>query len=116
MTIKDAQMTNVDTCTKITNEIVLCREDYDDQYDFENAIQTAVMLLLNSNYIMTVRYDEKSLGIVVIEFSSNNLEYGDVYPYWLDAVEYCDFKFYTETNNKYDEECDLKYDDQSCKV
>lgn len=63
------------------NELVLCREDYDSQEEFENEIKKAVMLLLNANQIMTIRYDEKGLGIVAIEYANQN--YGDCYPYWL---------------------------------
>lgn len=63
------------------NELVLCRENYDSQEEFENEIKKAVMLLLNANQIMTIRYDEKGLGIVSIEYADQS--YGDYYPYWL---------------------------------
>ena len=65
------------------NELVLCRENYDSQEEFENEIKKAVMLLLNANQIMTIRYDEKGLGIIVIEYKYANQSYGDYYPYWL---------------------------------
>ena len=65
------------------NELVLCRDNYDSQEDFEEAIKDAIMLLLDANYISVVRYDEKNLGIVVIEYNYAELEYGDKYPYWL---------------------------------
>ena len=55
------------------NEIVICRDEYDNQHDFEEMIKNAVMLLLNNDYIATIRYDEKSLGIVAIEY-----DYDDV--------------------------------------
>lgn len=42
-----------------TNQITICRSEYDTQEDFENAIKKAIMVLLDNNYIMTVRYDEK---------------------------------------------------------
>ena len=38
------------------NEMTVCREDYDSEVDFENAIKDAVMVLLNNNYIMTIKY------------------------------------------------------------
>ena len=41
------------------------------------------MVLLNANQIMTIRYDEPGLGIVVIEYKSAEQSYGDYYPYWL---------------------------------
>ena len=65
------------------NELVLCRDNYDSQEDFEEAIKNAIMLLLDANYISVVRYDDKSFGIVVIEYNYAELEYGDKYPYWL---------------------------------
>lgn len=71
------------------NELVLCKEDYDSQEEFENEIKKAVMLLLNANQIMTIRYDEKGFGIVVIEYKYADQSYGDYYPYWLlpDEIE-----------------------------
>lgn len=71
------------------NELVLCRENYDSQEEFENEIKKAVMLLLNANQIMTIRYDEKGLGIVAIEYEHANQDDGGYYPYWLlsDEIE-----------------------------
>lgn len=69
------------------NELVLSREDYESQEEFENEIKKAVMLLLNANQIMTVRYDEKGLGIIVIEYKYADQSYGDYYPYWLSPDE-----------------------------
>ena len=69
------------------NELVLSREDYESQEEFENEIKKAVMLLLNANQIMTVRYDEKGLGIIVIEYKYADQSYGDYYPYWLSPEE-----------------------------
>lgn len=69
------------------NELVLCREIYGSQEEFENEIKTAVMLLLNANQIMTIRYDEKGLGIVAIEYKHADQSYGDYYPYWLSPEE-----------------------------
>ena len=40
------------------NELVLCRQNYDSQEVFEDEIKKAVMVLLNANQIMTIRYDE----------------------------------------------------------
>ena len=70
------------------NSIVICRNNFESQEEFENAIRDAVMVLLNNDYIMTVRYDEKGLGIVVIDFESDNQEFGGAYPYWLLPTEY----------------------------
>ena len=65
------------------NELVLCRQNYDSQEVFEDEIKKAVMVLLNANQIMTIRYDEPGLGIVAIEYKSATQSYGDYYPYWL---------------------------------
>ena len=70
------------------NELIICRDNYNSKEEFENAIKDAVMLLLNAEYVMKVRYDEKGLGIVVIEYNSGNQEYGYAYPYWLMPEEY----------------------------
>ena len=71
---------------KNTNSIVFCKNKYETETDWELAISNAVMMLLNANYIMTVRYDEKGLGIVVIEFEHDD-RYGGAYPYWLEPEE-----------------------------
>lgn len=65
------------------NQIVICRHKYDSQEEFKNAIKDAIILLLNAEYIMTVKYDDKGLGIVVIDYNYSEQEFGDAYPYWL---------------------------------
>lgn len=65
------------------NQIVICKDQYKSQEEFQNVIRDAIMVLLNNNYIMTVRYDEKGLGIVAIEYNYAEQEFGDAYPYWL---------------------------------
>ena len=65
------------------NRIVVCMEDYKNKEEFENAIKEAVKVLLDNNYIMTIRWDDKGLGIVVIDFNHDDQSYGDYYPYWL---------------------------------
>lgn len=73
---------------KNVNRIVICRDNYKSNEDFENAIKDAIMVFLNNNYIMTVNYDDASLGIVVIEYNYNEQEFGCCYPYWLSPNEY----------------------------
>lgn len=70
------------------NSIVICRNKYDSQEEFENAIRDAIMVLLNNDYIMTIRYDEKGIGIVAIDYNYSEQEFGDAYPYWLMPEEY----------------------------
>lgn len=70
------------------NSIVICRDKFDSEEAFKNAIRDAVMVLLENDYIMTVRYDEKGLGIVVIDYNDDKREFGDAYPYWLMPEEW----------------------------
>ena len=70
------------------NSIVICKSNFKSQEEFENAIRDAVMVLLNNDYIMTVRYDEKGLGIVVIDYNYDDKGLADTYPYWLTVEEY----------------------------
>lgn len=70
------------------NSIVICKDKYNSEEEFENAIRDAIILLLNAEYVMTVRYDEKGLGIVVIDYNYDNREFGDAYPYWLMPEEW----------------------------
>ena len=69
------------------NELMICKDEYNTQEDFENAIKKAVMVLLDNNYIMTVDYEEKGLGIVKICYNYSDKDLGDIYPYWLSAEE-----------------------------
>ena len=73
---------------KNVNSIVICRGNFKSQEEFENAIKDAVIVLLNNEYIMTVRYDEKGLGIVVIDYDYDDQGLCDAYPYWLKTEEY----------------------------
>lgn len=65
------------------NRITICRDEYKSKEEFEDGIKAAVMVLLNNNNIMTVRYDDKGLGIVVIDYDCVNQALGAPYPYWL---------------------------------
>ena len=69
---------------KKINNITICRHKYTKREDFENAVKSAVRLLLDAEYVMTVRYDDKPSGIVVIDYSHADREFGYPYPYWLD--------------------------------
>ena len=44
---------------KSVNEIVICRSKFDSEEAFKNSIRDAIMLLLDNEYVMTVKYDEK---------------------------------------------------------
>lgn len=67
------------------NRIAICKEDYKSNKEFKNAIKKAIMVLLDNDYIMTVKYDDrdKEMGIVVIDYDYANEEFGGRLPYWL---------------------------------
>lgn len=65
------------------NTIIICKDEYDTNEDFENAIKKAVTCLLDNNYIMTIVYEEKGLGIVRIDYDYADRTYGAPYPVWL---------------------------------
>ena len=72
---------------KDVNSIAICRDNYSTREEWEEAIKKMVMCLLDNRQIMTVRYDEPGLGIVVIEFNSDDQSWGAHYPYWLSPEE-----------------------------
>ena len=65
------------------NELVLCKDDYKDEAEFYSAVTTAIKLLIDAGYILTVEWDEKGLGILRIKYNYADREYGCEYPYWL---------------------------------
>lgn len=69
------------------NSITICRDNYSSREEWEDAIKKMVVALLDNRQIMTVRYDEPGLGIVVVEFNHDKLEWGCKYPYWLSPDE-----------------------------
>lgn len=68
---------------KKVNQIVFCRKDFSFREKWEELIKAMIMCLLDAGQIMTVRYDEPGLGIVVIEFEPDDQSLGGYYPYWL---------------------------------
>lgn len=70
------------------NKLVICQSEYETKEAFENAIKTAVMLLLENDYAMMIRYDDKGLGIVVIEYDYSDMELCEYIPRWLKPEEY----------------------------
>lgn len=69
------------------NSLTVCKDNYKSEKDWKDAISTIITFLLNEDYIMTVRYDEKAFGIVIIEYQYNK-SYGCAYPYWLLPEEF----------------------------
>ena len=79
------------------NQLVICRDTYNSDEEFKNAIRDAIVVLLDNNYIMTVKYDEKGLGIVAIEYDYDDQSLGGTYPYWLTPEE-CDSVYWNKNN------------------
>jgi hypothetical protein len=69
------------------NTITFCKSSYNDEIEWEMAIESTVTMLLRADYIMTVRNEEKGLGIVSIDFETDKKEDGGAYPYWLEPEE-----------------------------
>lgn len=70
--------------------LTICKERYKETYEFESAIQEAVLLLLKAGYIMVIRYDEPGLGIVCIDYESVDGELGVPHPVWLTEDQHMD--------------------------
>lgn len=72
------------------NCLTVCRNSYNTQEEFENAIKRAIMVLLDNGYIMTVKYDlrDKELGVVVIDYNYADESFGGYYPHWLSPEEF----------------------------
>lgn len=67
------------------NQLVICKDNHNTKEEFEKAIKDAIMLLLDNDYIMTVRYDanDKEMRVVVIEYEASDESWGCPYPHWL---------------------------------
>ena len=85
-----------------TNEFVLKRENYKSYEEFERALGRIVLSLIESDYIMTVRYDEPGVGIVAIDYNCADKAFGYDYPYWLSEDEF--YSVYTDEERERDRE------------
>ena len=72
---------------KNVNNIAIVRDNYSSREEWEDAIKKMVISLLENRQILVVRCDESGLGIVDIEFNSDQMEWGYHYPYWLSPNE-----------------------------
>lgn len=79
------------------NRITICRDAYLTKEDFANGIKDVIMVLLQNEYIMTVRYDEPGLGIVSIDFETDDESVGCPYPYWLTPEQWESVAFDDDT-------------------
>jgi hypothetical protein len=69
------------------NTLVICKDDYETEEMFFNAIKDAIKVLLDNNYISVIDWDEKGLGILRIDYASSDRTLGDYYPIWLSPKE-----------------------------
>lgn len=68
------------------SSICVCSENYSDEFEWKEAIQDTIFLLLKNKYIMTIREEEK--GIVVIDYDYDwNTGLGERAPIWLTPSE-----------------------------
>ena len=70
------------------NMLVICRDKFSSKEEFEDAIKRAVILLLDNEYVMKIRYDEKGFGIVSIEYEHDDPEIAASRPYFLTPEQY----------------------------
>ena len=74
------------------NRLTICRDKYKSEEEFRNAISASVNLLIDAEYVLVIRYDEKGLGIVTIDYSYADRSLGAPYPIWGNEDEqYDDF-------------------------
>ena len=93
---------------KRVNDIVICRERFGSKEEFEDAVKRVVMVLLENDYIMTIKYDEPGLGIVWIQYDDADEAMGSYYPTWLLPGEYDSIIWDGETDSseEYEECCE----------
>lgn len=72
------------------NTLVLCKSKYNSEYEFWDVVKQAIKLLLDEEYIITVRYDanEKNLGVICIDYNPADQSFGCHYPRWLTPEQY----------------------------
>lgn len=68
---------------KDVNTLVICKDNYKNETDWERAIGEVVVFLLKNDYIMTVEYEVPESGIVRIDYEDDHVEWGCHHPYWL---------------------------------
>lgn len=69
------------------NTFVICRDKFETEEMFFNAIRDAIRVLLDNDYISVIDWDEKGFGIVKINYASSDRQLGDFYPVWLSPEE-----------------------------
>ena len=71
---------------KKVNTITVVLENYNNEFEWKDAIQRAIEVLMENRYVMTIREEEK--GIVVIDYDYDwNTGLGERTPIWLTFSE-----------------------------
>lgn len=71
---------------KNINSIEIDRSMYETKDEYENAVKTLIMLLLDAGYIMTVDYEDAD--VVMIKYGFSEEEIGDEMPRWITPDEW----------------------------
>ena len=71
------------------NMLTVCRDNFQTEEDFRNAVKDALFVLLENDYITTVRYDarDKALGVIAFDYGHADRTFGTKYPNWLSPDE-----------------------------
>ena len=60
---------------------MICKKDFETKEEFKQRLTEAITVLLESEYICTVRAEENDT--IVIRYDYDDKVYGSPYPYWL---------------------------------
>ena len=63
------------------NSLVVYKKEFESEEKFKDRLRDAIIVLINSGYICTVREDE--VGIITIDYEHADQSFGCPYPYWL---------------------------------
>ena len=69
------------------NSIVFRKDEYENEYDYNEAITDTIKILLKAGYVITVKVDDKEYGITCIDFDFADTNYDGRYPVWLTPNE-----------------------------
>ena len=88
------------------NEFVFCLDDYnycdDPEKEMWEDIAQELNLLTKNGYVCTFECEER--GIYVIQYSSDNLEFGTPIPIWMTEDDYDEYIFMKENKSDGDED------------
>lgn len=65
--------------------IAICKKNYDDDYEWEEAIHNAIKVLVENEYV--VRMELQDFGVMIIEYDYRDYELSDHRCVWLTDTE-----------------------------